>query len=114
MTFIRVFITRGVTEAENKDLLEPDRLKAVTNLHKYQEETRAWRHLKVKLQEFDVGDLVLLRSPRTESFRKLESKWARPYVVTEKPRSGAYRLLDFQGRMLEHSWNMENLRRFFI
>jgi hypothetical protein len=36
-------------EAEEKDLLESDRLKAVTNLQKYQEETRTWRDPKVKL-----------------------------------------------------------------
>jgi hypothetical protein len=30
-------------EVEEKDLLESDRLKAVVNLEKYQEETRAWR-----------------------------------------------------------------------
>jgi hypothetical protein len=47
-------------EAEEKDLLESDRLKAIANLQKYQEETRAWRDLKVKLREFDVGNLVLL------------------------------------------------------
>jgi hypothetical protein len=29
---------------EEKDLLEADRLKAVVNLEKYQEETRAWRN----------------------------------------------------------------------
>jgi hypothetical protein len=62
------------SEAEDKYLLEPDRLKVVANLHKYQEETRAWRDSKVKLWELDVGDLVLLQSPRTESSRKLESK----------------------------------------
>jgi hypothetical protein len=61
----------------------------------------------------DVGDLVLLRSPRSESSRKLESKWAGPYVVVEKPRPGAFRLLDFKGRMLEYSKNVENLRQFF-
>jgi hypothetical protein len=37
-------------EEEEKDLLESDRLKAVVNLEKYREETRAWRNLKVKLQ----------------------------------------------------------------
>jgi hypothetical protein len=37
------------TEAEDKDLLESDRLKAVANLQKYQEETRSWRDPKVKL-----------------------------------------------------------------
>jgi hypothetical protein len=48
------------SEVEDKDLLELDRLKAMANLHKYQEETRVWRDPKVKLRELDVGDLVLL------------------------------------------------------
>jgi hypothetical protein len=47
-------------EAEEKDLLDSDRLKAVTNMEKYQEETRAWRDLKVKLKEFEAGNLMLL------------------------------------------------------
>jgi hypothetical protein len=73
-------------EAEEKDLLESDRLKAVTNLQKYQDETRSWRDPKVKKREFDVGNLVLLRSPRTESFGKLESIWEVMYVIIEKTR----------------------------
>jgi hypothetical protein len=37
-------------EAEEKDLLElDDRLKAVTNIQKYQDETRTWTDPKVKL-----------------------------------------------------------------
>jgi hypothetical protein len=47
-------------EAEEKDLLESDRLKAVSNLQKYQQETRAWRDPKVKIKQFKVGNLVLL------------------------------------------------------
>jgi hypothetical protein len=31
------------SEVEEKDLLEPDRLNAVANLHKYQEETRHYK-----------------------------------------------------------------------
>jgi hypothetical protein len=54
--------------------LEPDRLKAVANLQKYQEETKTWRDPKVKLRELKVGNLVLLLSPRTESIGKLEAK----------------------------------------
>jgi hypothetical protein len=49
------------SEDEEKDLLESDRLKVMTNLQKYQEETRAWRDPKVKLREFEVGNSVLLR-----------------------------------------------------
>jgi hypothetical protein len=48
------------SEAKEKDMLESDRLKVVANLQKYQEETRAWIDPKVKLRDFDVGNLVLL------------------------------------------------------
>jgi hypothetical protein len=99
---------------EEKDLLESDRLKAIANLQKYQEETRIWRDPKVKLREFDVGNLVLLQSPRTENTCKFEAKCAGPYVVTNKMRPGAYRLSDAQGRVLEHSWNAKNLHRFYV
>jgi hypothetical protein len=102
------------SEAEDKDLLEPDRFKVVANLQKYQYERRAWRDPKVKLREFNVGDLVLLQSPRIESSSKLESKWVGPYTVVEKLRLGAYHLSDPQGKMLEHSWNADSLRHPFI
>jgi hypothetical protein len=82
-------------EAKEKDLLEPDRLKAVVSLQKYQDKIRAWRDSMVKLREIDVGHQVLLWSYRTESSGKLKSKWAGPYVVTKKSRLGAYRLIDF-------------------
>jgi hypothetical protein len=36
-------------EAEEKDLLDLDRLKAIASLQKYQEETRTWGYPKVKL-----------------------------------------------------------------
>jgi hypothetical protein len=60
----------------------------VANLQKYQEVTRAWRDLKVKLWDFVLGNLVLLQSPHTESTGKVEAKRTGPYVVTEKMRSG--------------------------
>jgi hypothetical protein len=81
------------SEAE-KDLLELDRLKAVTNLQKYQDETKSWRDPKVKKREFDVGNLFLLQSPRMESSCKLESKWDESYIIIEKTKPGAYRLTD--------------------
>jgi hypothetical protein len=102
------------SEAEDKDLLEQDRLNVVVNLQKYQDETRAWRDPKVKLREFNVGDLVLLRNPRTENSGKLESKWVKPYIVVEKSRAGAYHLSNSQGKMLKNSWNANNLRRFYV
>jgi hypothetical protein len=74
------------SEAESKNLLEPKYMKAVKNLQSYQNETKAWRDKKVKLKHIEVGDLVLLWSPRTEASGKLEPKWTGPFVVVEKTR----------------------------
>jgi hypothetical protein len=102
------------SKGEEKDLLEPDRLKVVASLQKYQDDTKAWRDLKVKLWELDVGVLVLLWSPRTENIDKLEAKWAGPYVVVEKSRPSTYCLSDPQGKMFEHSWNADSIHHFLI
>jgi hypothetical protein len=101
-------------KVKDKDLLELDWLKVMINLQKYQDEIRAWRDLKVKQREFEAGNLVLLWISRTESSSKLESKWVGPYVVMKKSRPGAYHLSDSQGKMLEHSWNADNLCHFYV
>jgi hypothetical protein len=56
--------------------------------------TQKHRDKKVKQRTFCMGDLVLLRSPCTESSGKLESKWDGSYAVTEKSRPRSYRLSD--------------------
>jgi hypothetical protein len=63
--------TYNLSEAESKDLLEPERMKAVENLKSYQNETQAWRDKKVKLKNIEAEDLVLLQSPRTEASGKV-------------------------------------------
>jgi hypothetical protein len=78
------------SEDESKDLLEPDRMKAVKNLQSYQNETKAWRDKKGKPKHMEVGNLVLLRSPRIEASWKLEPKWNKPFVVVEKTRLGSF------------------------
>jgi hypothetical protein len=69
---------------------------------------------KVKLKHMEVGDLVLLWSPRTEASGKLEPKWTEPFMLVEKTRPGSFRLEDNEGRVMEHSWNTDNLHRLFI
>jgi hypothetical protein len=97
------------SEVEDKDLLEPDRLKAVEAKW-----AGPYMVVKVKLRELNVGDLFLLRSPHTESSGKLEAKWAGPYVVMKESRLGVCRLSYPQGKMLQHSWNADSLRCFFV
>jgi hypothetical protein len=89
-------------------------MKADENLQSYQDETKAWRDKKVKLKYREVGDLVLLWSPHTETTGNLEPKWTGPFVVVEKTRPRSFCLADNEGRVLEHSWNIDKLHHFFI
>jgi hypothetical protein len=97
------------TELESKDLLEPERMKAVENLQSYQNETKAWRDKKVKQKHIEAENLVLLQSPHTEASEKLEPKLIGPFLVIEKIRPGSFHLADTEGRVLEHSRNADNL-----
>jgi hypothetical protein len=65
-------------------------------------------------REFNEGDLVLVPTTRTESRGKLKPKWEGPFIVKTKAFSSAYMLSTPSGEDLEHSWNIDNLRNFFV
>jgi ribonuclease HI len=103
-----------VDEPTSKDLIDGDRVFALQALNKYQAQTKAWRDHTVISREFNEGDLVLVRTARTESRGKLEPKWEGPFIVKTKASPSAYRLTTSSGEDLEHSWNIDNLRKFFV
>jgi hypothetical protein len=99
-------------EEVNKDLVEIDRLDAVQNLLKYQEETRRWRDKKVSLKNIKVRDFVLKRK-NADAVGKFQFAWTGPYVVSSSVRDGPFHLKDEAGVELPHSWNVDNLCKFF-
>ena len=44
----------------------------------------------------------------------MEPKWEGPFIVKTKASPSAYRLTTPNGEDLEHSWNIDNLRKFFV
>jgi hypothetical protein len=88
--------------------VEIDRLDAVQNLLKYQEETRKWRNKKVSLKNIQVGDFILKRKKNANVVGKFQFAWEGPYVVSSSVRDGAFHLKDGAGVELLHSWNVEN------
>jgi hypothetical protein len=70
------------SEEVDKDLVEIDRLDAVQNLLKYQEETRKWRNKKVSLKNIQVGDFVLKSKKNADTLGKFQFPWEAPYVVS--------------------------------
>ena len=107
-------VVLDVNELTSKDLIDGDCVLALQALNKYQVQTKAWRDNTVIPREFNDGDLVLVRTTRTESRGKLEPKWEGPYIVKTKASPSAYRLATSSGEDLEHSRNIDNLRNFFI
>jgi hypothetical protein len=103
-----------VNEPTSKDFMDGDYVLALQALNKYQAQTKAWRDNNVVPREFNEGDLVLIRTTRTESQGKLEPKWEGPYIVKTKASPNAYRLTTSFGEDLEHSWYIDNLCKFFI
>jgi hypothetical protein len=65
-------------------------------------------------KEFDKGDLVLIPTVRTEDKGKLEPKWECPFIVSMKTSPNAYGLASQTGVELEHSWNIDNIRKFYV
>jgi transposase InsO family protein len=80
------------SEDVDKDLVEIDRLDAVQNLLKYQEETRKWRNKKVSLKKIQVRDFVLKRKKNADLVGKFQFAWEGHYVVSSCVRDGAFRL----------------------
>jgi hypothetical protein len=103
-----------VDEPTSKDLIDGDHVFALQALNKYQAQTKAWRDLAVVPREFNEGDLVLVRTTRTESRGKLEPKWEGPLIVKSKASPSAYKLTTPSDKDLEHSWNIDNLHIFLF
>ena len=104
----------NVDEPTFKDLFDGDHVLALQALDKYQVQTKAWRDNTVIPREFNEGDLTLVRTTQKESWGKLEPKWEGPFIVKTKASPSAYRLATSSGEDLEHSWNIDNLREFFV
>jgi len=94
--------------------MELDILQASENLEKYQQETMKWRDKKIVKKNITVGDWVLKRKPNAKTSGKLNSKWEGPFLVTKSNRPGSYHLSDAEGNELQHPWNADSLKKYYI
>jgi hypothetical protein len=112
---------RATTSAEDeadyqttKHTLEGTRLQAIERINKYQAETIRWRDRKVRLKNIKTGHLVLRRLANPDTVGKLQLKWERPFLVVSVSRHGSYRLKDIYGNDIPRSWNVDELRRYYV
>ena len=68
---------------------------------------------KVKLRQFQVGDLVMRKAHPYELENKLSPKWTGPFRVIEAKGNGSYNLETLEGGPIPRSWNAANLKFYF-
>jgi hypothetical protein len=107
-------VVPDIDKPTSKDLIDGDRALALQAFNKYQAQTMAWHDNAVVPREFNKRDLILVRTTRTKSRGKLEPKWEGPFIIKTKASPSAYRLSTPSGEDLKHSWNIDNLRNFFV
>jgi hypothetical protein len=61
-----------------------------------------------------VDDWVLKRKSNAKTIGKLHSKWDSPFLVVRSNRPGSFYLVDSKGHELQHSWNADNIKRYYI
>jgi hypothetical protein len=60
------------------------------------------------------GNLVLRRVANLETVGKLQLKCEGPFLVVSSSRPGSYRLKDMDGNDIPRSWNVGELRRYYV
>ena len=70
----------------------------------------------MKPKYFNIGDLILKRvslATKDPAYGKLGPNWEGPYRVINSKRRGSYYLEALNGLKLEHSWNVEHLKKYY-
>ena len=100
----------------NLDLLEEKREHVLRRTEDYQRKTARYYNQRVKPRSYMSGNLVLkklLPARRNPAHGKLGPNWEGPNIVSRVIRPGNYELQTEEGKILQHAWNAEHLKRFY-
>ena len=100
----------------NLDLLDEKHEQVLKCTEDYQRKTARYYNQKVKPRSYMPGDLVLknlLPARKNLAHGKLGPNWGGPYIISRVIRPGNYELQTEEGKILQHAWNAEHLKRFF-
>ena len=100
----------------NLELLDEKREQVLRRTKDYQKKTARYYNQKVKPRSYMPGDLVLnklLPARKNLAHGKLGLNWEGPYIISRVVRPGNYELQTDEGKVLQHTWNAEHLKRFY-
>nr|GEV33259.1 reverse transcriptase domain-containing protein [Tanacetum cinerariifolium] len=97
------------TEAERREGAAVCEARAKSKMMKYY-------NVRVRGVAFKPGDFVYRSNDASHTVAggKLGPKWEGPYEVTEALGNGAYKLQSTDGTVLPRTWNVTNLKRYYL
>jgi hypothetical protein len=106
-------------EADEARQLELDSVKearctALVHSARYHQGIRHYHDRNVREWSFNIGDLVLCHIQDESGLHKLNSRWEGLFVIKQVTRLGLYRLQYPEGQDVPKSWNIQNLRKFYL
>ena len=97
----------------NLDLIDEAREEAKIKAEAVKRRVERQYSSKVKLRQFQVGDLVMRKAYPYELENELSPKWTGPFRITKAKGNGAYKLETLEGAPIPRSWNAANLKFYF-
>ena len=100
----------------NLDLIDEKCEQVLRRTKDYQRKTARYYNKKGRPRSYMPGDLVfkkLLPTRKNSAHGKLGPNWEGPYIISRVVRPGNYELQTEEGKILQHTWNAEHLKRFF-
>ena len=92
-------------------MIEISWLHAANNLDTYHIETTSRRDKKVVWKNINLGNLVLIHHLDMQG--KLQPQWYDQFIMASMIKPGTYQLMNDEGVKIDHTWNADNMRRFY-
>jgi hypothetical protein len=96
------------------NLLEERRNTTLSNVRKYQAALKRYYNKSVVQRELKIGDLVLKKDIRTKDKHKFSSPSEGPFIIVDVAAPGAYVLVEVDGGMLQNTWNVNQLHKYYV
>ena len=96
------------------NLLEEHHERVAIRAATYQQALRRYHEKRIRARTLAIGDYILRRVQNQEGRNKLSPKWEGPYMVVRVLRPGAFKIADGEHLELSNSWNIDQLRKFYV
>jgi hypothetical protein len=103
----------GQTHRIDLDSLKEQRLAAVLRQDHHDQQLHHYHDRNIRETSFNIGDLVLRCTQKTDDMHKLSAPWEGPFIIPEVINPSTYRLQWGDGQGVPNPWSVEHLRRFY-